>query len=247
MSHRQVELAAHNNAVWCDTVCRAHGVPGEFLGTVWLNRRTPPPYHSNLVVMSDAEPRSAVVDHIRDLKALPLAADWTVKDSYFDLDLAGQGFGVLFEASWIWAAPALASGKVKPSGLRWSRVTSAAVLTRWNRAWAGDAGNAVARHRPAQFPASLLADPQIVFLAGSQGHAIIAGGIANRTGDVVGLSNVFVDGGNEAAAWAGLVDATSAAFPSLPLLGYERGRGLDLARACGFEAVGPLRVWQRRG
>jgi len=61
------------------------------------------------------------------------------------------------------------------------------------------------------------------------------------------LSNVFVNGVDEAAAWVGLVDAARGAFPGLPLVGYERGPSLALARACGFEALGPLRVWQHRG
>jgi hypothetical protein len=31
-------LAAHNNAMWCDAVCRAHDHPGEFHGALWLTR-----------------------------------------------------------------------------------------------------------------------------------------------------------------------------------------------------------------
>ena len=30
MTHDPAEMAARNNAAWCDAVCRAHGVPGEF-------------------------------------------------------------------------------------------------------------------------------------------------------------------------------------------------------------------------
>ncbi len=244
---QKIELAARNNAVWCDGMCRAHGVPGEFHGAVWVNRHTPPPYHSNLVVMSAAATQSAVVAHVHDLMTLPLAPDWSVKDSFFNLDLAGEGFGVLFDAWWLWAEPAASRTSRQAAGLRWSRVASAADLARWNAAWAGVAGNAAASGGPAQFPASLLADPQIAFLAGSHGDEIVAGGIANRTGDVVGVSNVFVDDGNEAAAWVGLVDAARGAFSGLPLVGYERGPHLAMAHTCGFDTLGPLRVWQRRG
>jgi hypothetical protein len=31
-------LAARNNALWCDAVCRAHDRPGEFHDTPWLTR-----------------------------------------------------------------------------------------------------------------------------------------------------------------------------------------------------------------
>jgi len=246
MTRRQVERAAHNNAVWCDTVCRAHGVPGAFAGPVWLNHKVPPPYYSNLVVMSDAGSRKAIVDRIHRLMHRPLAPGWSVKDSFCNLDLARDGFAVLFEASWLWREPAPHSARHEPPNLHWSRVASPAELARWVAIWAGDSGNAEAIGRPSQFPASLLADPQVVFLAGASGESIVAGGIANQTAGVVGLSNVFASGIGETAAWAALVDAASDAFPGLPLVGYERGPTLEVARACGFQPIGPLRVWVRQ-
>jgi hypothetical protein len=33
-------------------------------------------------------------------------------------------------------------------------------------------------------------------------------------------------------------------FPDHALVGYERGEGLAHARACGFAALHPLRVWE---
>jgi hypothetical protein len=76
---------------------------------------------------------------------------------------------------------------------------------------------------------------------------IVAGAIANQTAGVAGLSNVFVNGIDETAAWAALVDMASDAFPGLPLVGYERSATLDVARACGFQPIGPLRVWTHQG
>jgi hypothetical protein len=247
MSQHHVERAAHNNAVWCDTVCRADGVPGAFVGPVWLNHKVVPPYHSNLVVISDAGSRKAIVDRIHRLMQRPLPPGWSVKDSYCNLDLAPDSFGVLFEASWLWREPTLRGARRGPSDLRWSPVATAAELARWLSAWAREADNAEAIGRPAQFPASLLTDPQVVFLAGALDDAIVAGGIANQTAGVVGLSNVFVDGVDETTAWAALIDAASDAFPGLPLVGYERGPTLDVARACDFQPIGPLRVWAHQG
>jgi hypothetical protein len=247
MSHRQVERAAYNNAVWCDTVCRAHGVPGAFVGPVWLNHKVPPPYHSNLVVISDAGSRKAITDRIHRLMQRPLAPGWSVKDSFCNLDLAHNGFAVLFEASWLWREPALRRARQETSGLRWSRVATAAELARWLAAWAGDSGNAAVIGRPAQFPASLLADPQVAFLSGATGQEIVAGAIANQTAGAAGLSNVFVNGIDETAAWAALVNMASDAFPGLPLVGYERGATLDVARECGLQPIGPLRVWTHQG
>jgi hypothetical protein len=33
-------------------------------------------------------------------------------------------------------------------------------------------------------------------------------------------------------------------FPGHVLVGYERGKGLAYAQACGFAALHPLRVWE---
>lgn len=47
--------------------------------------------------------------------------------------------------------------------------------------------------------------------------------------------------------WAALVRALSAGFPGMPIVGYERGADLSLAKAAGFVAIGPLRLWCRPG
>ena len=85
----------------------------------------------------------------------------------------------------------------------------------------------------------------IVFIAALIHERIIAGAIANRTDNVVGLSNVFAPEGAAARFWPGRVSAAIDAFARLPLVGYESGSELAIALALGFEAVGPLRVWVR--
>jgi len=72
---------------------------------------------------------------------------------------------------------------------------------------------------------------------------IVAVAVANRAGDVIGLSNVF---GRASAAelWSGATSAARDAFPTaLPLVGYERGDDLRLATDSGFQPIGSLRVY----
>jgi hypothetical protein len=247
MNASRLELAARNNAIWCDTVCRAHGVPGEFLPAVWLNRNQPPPYHSNLIVLSASSDPAKTIGYIRELIDLPLPGKWSVKDSFATLELEPLGFEVLFEATWIWLDPASREPDRSSPGIQWNRINSPADLADWVTAWSGNTLNSEAVGRPAQFPGSMLEDRQVAFFAGCQGREIAAGGIANRTDGVVGLSNVFVNAGDAQAAWAGLVNRVQLAFPGLPMLGYERSRALEFALACGFEPVGNLRVWIRCG
>ena len=94
-------------------------------------------------------------------------------------------------------------------------------------------GRAARAVRPA-----LLADAQ--FLAARRDGEIAAGAILNRTGDVVGISNV-----SATTAWPGAVATAAGLYPGLPLVGYEAGDDLAAARRHGFEVIGPLRVWMR--
>ena len=89
----------------------------------------------------------------------------------------------------------------------------------------------------------LLHDAEARLLAVHDQNGISAGAVANRTGPVVGVSNVFATTIDEAEAWAGIPAAVTAVFPSAALVGYERGTGLRAATAAGFHELGPLRVW----
>jgi hypothetical protein len=248
MAASRVWLAALNNALWYEALFRAHGVPGGLLGSVWLSRHAAPPFHSNLVVVSEQASDSEVLGHVHDLMQEPLSPQWTVKDSFCRLNLAPLGFGVMFEASWIGLESGKPAARAVLPGTRWTRVSSPAEAAGWEAAWRGHGNNQEAHDggRP-QFPGELFVDPGFAFFARSQGRSVIAGGIAHRAGGVVGLSNVFVHAGEPADAWAGLLRCTGDAFPGLPVVGYERGDDLESAIAVGFEPIGPLRVWQRRG
>ncbi|MFI5606141.1 hypothetical protein [Amycolatopsis sp. NPDC051903] len=87
--------------------------------------------------------------------------------------------------------------------------------------------------RPAAaWVASASPDPSFVHLHGSSGTAI-----AHRGARAVGLSNVT------GADWPGAVAGAAAAFPGLPVVGYEHGADLAAALACGATRLGELRVW----
>ncbi|MBL7258742.1 hypothetical protein [Paractinoplanes lichenicola] len=141
---------------------------------------------------------------------LPAAS---VKDSFATLDLAPHGFTELFAAEWI-CRPASAS---PPTGVH---VTAAA--------------------DPRSFPAALLDDPAVRVLAVHEGDRLRGGFVLNRTGGVLGLSNVFAtDPGDLPLIWS----AATATGGGLPMVGYESGDDLVLAHQAGFRSIGPLRIW----
>jgi len=95
------------------------------------------------------------------------------------------------------------------------------------------------------FRPALLSSPAVQFLAGRDTEKIVAGAIANHSGPVVGVSNVFTAGMDVNSVWVGLAAALAEIFPGVSLVGYEHGADLAAALSAGFTAIGPLRVWQK--
>lgn len=233
--------AARNNAIWCDTIYRSHGRPGEFRAKLWLNHHPGLPFYPNLVTLTP-DGQATQLAGIEEL-ATRVQGDFGIKDSFFKLDLAPLGCWVLFEAEWIYRRAALPKPTNRQSGPRWVKVEDSAALAEWEEAWRG--GDAQSDDTQRIFLPPLLADPNVAIFTAIQAERIVAGVIANYTGEVVGLSNLFAPAGEEVGSWAGAVAALIDYFPGLPIVGYESGKILALAQAIGFTSIGPLRIWAR--
>ena len=216
--------AARNNAAWCDRVCRTHGIDTAADPDAWVARRRSPPMYPDAVTLSERPP---VTDLLARIDRSP---GCTIKDSFASVDLSGEGFRPLFDAEWIHRPPVSPAATPGPV---WSVVETAGDLADWATAHGG--GDTF---RPA-----LLDDPAVTILAAHDDGALVAGVIGNRDAGAAGLSNLFVLDADPDVVWAGASAAVSAAFPGLPLVGYEHGEDLDLARRAGFVTTGPLRVW----
>jgi hypothetical protein len=239
MTDTRTLLAARNNALWCNVVCETQGLPTEFRDSLWLTNASVPRFYPNVVTLEDKpkEQLAAIEQLYATVKGLG-----AVKDSFASLDLAPLGFTILFEATWLWHEP---SPTVigAPTGIRWGLIETATDLAEWERAWDGNPAPDQFTAIPRVFLPSLLADPEIAFIAAYQEDQIIAGAIANRTGEVVGLSNVFTPEANPTLYWAGCLTALQKRFPTLPVVDYETGAEVEAALAVGFEKLDPLRVW----
>ncbi len=233
----RLELAALNNALWCDAVCRAHGGITEMTEHVWFNRVNSPPFYPNVDTLTESG-GAAQMGAIQELRAANLTDGWGVKDSFCTLDLAPLGFWQLFEAEWLWRDLEPAPKNPLPD-VGWTVIRTPAELARWETAWRGPNGDPP----PPLFLPILLTDPDIAFLAAVREGQIVAGAVANRTGDVVGLSNVFAPPEEKVPFWAGAIAAVQQIHPGLSIVGYESGEELALAQSLGFETLGALRVW----
>jgi len=245
MTPSRIEQAARNNANWCDTICNAHGIPGEFYDSLWLNRQPVPRFYPNVVTITDQRNAATQIAHIQTLTTSNLRGAWSIKDSFSTLGLADLGFQILFDASWLWRSPFPIPPQLTDTNFRWSLVQSAPELVEWEIAWSRNEGNASSTVQPRLFVPDLLADQNIAIIAAYQDEKIVAGAIANRTGDVVGLSNVFSPISECTQVWVGCIATAQGQFPGLPLVGYEGGTQLAIAKVVGFEVLQKLRVWIR--
>jgi hypothetical protein len=229
-----VRAAARNNAEWCATMNRSHGLVGEFGAQAWAAPARTPLYYPDAVTLVPSADRAELLARIDTA-----AAGASVKDSFADLDLVQAGFRVLFDAQWIHRA---ASAPPTSSDLAWTVVSTPDTLLAWALAWAlawdnGD-GNADL------FGPALLDDPATFVLAGQSADGrLVAGAVASRSDQVVGISNLFALDGGRDAAWLVVLDAANELFPTLPVVGYAQGDDLEVAVHHGFEPVGPLRIW----
>jgi hypothetical protein len=153
----------------------------------------------------------------------------SVKDSFACLDLRSCGLEVLFEAHWIYRPPEIHPGAYST----WTVIHSDAEREAWMRA----------AHAEVAVPLAALCHPSVCVLAIERDGQIVTGAIANQSGSVVGVSNLFGAAWSDPATWVSLAAALATAFPTMALVGYETGDRLDAAVQARFQMIGPLRIW----
>lgn len=223
-----VRAAARNNAEWCHAFSRTHGIPGRFHATFWSSPVRTPPYYPDAVTLRP----DIAVKHL--LSAIDVGEGCSVKDSFARLDLGAAAFRPLFRAEWV--VRQAAEGR-RATGRGWSALTTEAQLREWEASW-GEMPDRSGFFRPA-----LLKDETIAVLAGYGGDRIVAGAIANRSANVIGLSNVFDTAGELDSSWTASAAAAATLWGDLPIVGYDSGDALHAAHDAGFESIGELVVW----
>jgi len=237
MTSGKAEQAALNNAFWCDAVCRTHGIPGEFRDVAWVNTGQVPRFYPNVVTLAGVGQAVAHRKHMEEMLGAGRLVGAAIKDSFQTLELRQFGFKFLFEEQWIHRTAVVPKPEPVVPQVRWEAVTDAAALADWEAAWSGSPDGA------GIFLPALLADKDVAIIAAYYEDRIVAGAVASRAAEAVGLSNVFVPAEASRQFRSGCVARAVDAFPGLPLVGYEAGAELADMQAIGFEAVGPLTVW----
>lgn len=218
----RIRLAVENNAKWCDLVCRLHGISTSWNDGFWVSRQPSPQFYPEGVTLQRKVSPGQLINELPP----GLCA---VKDSFADLDLASPGFEHLFDARWIYRVPPVGTKRA----VGWTAVGAEEEFARWLEAC--DLADVL--------PDALLRDQSVRVLQCKRANDVSAGAVLNRTGSVVGLSNVFSLNVPLDEVWRDLVALAAQEFPSCPIVGYERGESLDAAIGTGFNDLAGLRVW----
>lgn len=215
---------ARNNAEWCDTVCRAHGITGTFGDEAWTStQRTPPLYPDAVTLRPDVE-----VDALLD--RIDPSPGCSIKDSFCDVDLSPAGFIVLLSGWWVYYEPGVRRAS------SWTTVADLPGFRAWEWEWIAHGG------APDVLLPALIGSPGVTVMADVRQGEVVAGAIANRSDAVVGMTNNFT---RDDKSWDGCRDAIVARYPDVTIVAYESQDELAFAQRSGFEPVAPLRVWVR--
>jgi hypothetical protein len=224
---KQIAAAIWNNVALCDAVCHLHNNNPTCVETgLWRTLMPAPPYFPDVITLDRAVTSHQVGTLLAD------TGGRSVKDSYATLDLVPFGFSPLFSASWIRRERSRLN---LPPVMVWSKVESRGEFEFW-RSIHGSAGS---------IPAQLLSDPGFAVFLGRDESGRRAGFIANRSHDVVGVSNVFAGDLPLDQVWREVAALLASQYPGRDAVGYEAGEALAAASDAGFAAIGPLTVWKR--
>jgi hypothetical protein len=120
--------AARNNADWCASVCRSHGIPNTYGEMAWRSARRTPPYYPDAVTLHHG---AVPPDFLPEIDTT--SPGCSIKDSFATHDLTSYGFVELFTAQWI-HHPAGLRAPAMPA-LRTEQVSTTAQLHAWQTAW----------------------------------------------------------------------------------------------------------------
>jgi len=222
MEQRLLAAIAASRA-WYDDIFDLHRIAVGSDGALWWAEGAPPRWHSAVkTLVPTTDPSGALLRMERH-------AHGTIADSFGLLDLAAQGFDLLFAATWLHHRGVAAAAQ--PLG--WIRVLDSDLMARWNQH----------HDTVGVLPPDLWAHPRFTVLARHDGDDLTGGAILHDAGTVVGLSNTGPPRTVRSirACCLRLRRRPTPAEPS----STTPGSGPRHMLGAGFEPLGPQHVWIR--
>jgi hypothetical protein len=236
----KIQQAIYNNNGLYEAIFANYQIEFKQTDFICYSLEKTPPLYSNLVTVSKDWKPDDIFRNIDLHYENEKWDEWSIKDSFGVLDLKEYGFTKLFDARWIY----LEAEKFNPSkasrNLRYEIVNAEDVLSAWRIAWDSDEqlGKAI-------FNPKLLDNPKVFFVAGYDGKQIVSGCFANRTNNVLGISNFFAPD-KDIKYWSEIISFIFSSIERMNIVGYERNELTDKLQMLEFETVGNLTVWLKK-
>jgi hypothetical protein len=227
MSKSKTMLAVQNNAAWCLRIWQCHGLPTFQEENLWFCPVDVPDFYPNVVTMQPSG--ASIIGKIKEVRAQNASQDFSVKDSFAEIDFRELDLDRLFDANWLYLSPE--NKKPSAPSLDWAPIESGVELSIWESQWDDRAEGCESIFLPA-----LLTDPSVQFWAGRSEANIRAGFVSNVTGSVVGISNTF-------GPYEDCVAHAARQFSNYGIVCYEGIETVSEAINLGFEVTGDLTVW----
>jgi hypothetical protein len=211
-------------------------VPASELHGGLLFKGRVPALYPNFVSTDAAAAQRDCRAMVRSLRQLQLPTGFGIKDSFANLDLSDAGFWCAIEGQWIGCEPPRDRRLPADGTLSFHWLQDVSGVRRWLDV-AGIAG--VGAEQVCRHP---VASAVVSFLAVQRGEDVLAGAIFTRFGRATGISNVFALD-DTLPVWFLVVQLAGERWKESALIGWEAGQSLERARAAGFSALHPMRVW----
>ena len=230
------QLAVENNIHLCGAILRGQNLPTAKTTQDWHCCVKAPPYYPNIITRSREWKPDAVFEVIEKMAAREHWDGWSIKDSYACLDLASVGFKKLFDAKWVFLSHQNFHASKLKSGVKFKVIRDSVELASWCAAWDSNVelGAKI-------FHADLLSNQELHFIAGYEGHRLMAGCLLNQSSSCIGISNFFAQTDRN-LVWSSLVEFIYAEFGQVDVVGYERAENCKSLVQLGYETVGELAV-----
>lgn len=233
----KLKKAIRNNNDLYEAVFSPQQLQSNRNDSIWYCFDKTPPLYSNLVTVCEEWKPDDIFRAIDANFKKENWGEWSIKDSFSNLDLREYGFEKLFVAKWIYLEAERFKSMKMDDKLIYKIVESADVLSDWRIAW--DADEKLGKQI---FHAELLDNPKVFFIAGYDKETIMSGCFINKTADVLGISNFFAPNEN-ARYWSGMIEFVFDSIKVADIVGYERKNLAEKFQSLGFETIGNLTVW----
>ncbi|MFQ5933205.1 MAG: GNAT family N-acetyltransferase [Dehalococcoidia bacterium] len=246
-----VQAGARNWAAWHDSQLRAHGLECRRTGSLWSCRQRGGGIYLGALTLSavTGDERERLAE-IEELVAARRSDDFTLVDSWMELDLVDLGFELGDAEPWYVRSPEPPATGSSPSEPEIEQVADAAGLKGFEKA----SLEGFETTRPRELgtfgihAVASLKDPRLRYFTGRVAGRVVSVSMSYVSDGVVGVYGVATPpeyrcrGYGEALTWAAIM-----ADPGLPTVLQPSEMAASLYRKMGFAEVGKFRRWHYRG